>query len=52
MGGIKRMEDRERWLKKERGREIQRKRQSYIKVEIVHMRENVSGKKIEKYSES
>ena len=43
-GWRKRMEDRERSVEKERGREIQRERQSYIKVEIVQMRDTLRAK--------
>ena len=41
------MEDRERSTEKERRREIQRERQSYIKVEIVQMRDTVRAKEID-----
>ena len=41
------MEDRERSMEKDRGREIQSERQSYIKVEIVQMRDTVRAKEID-----
>ena len=46
-GRKKIMEDRERSMEKERGREIQRERQSYIKIEIVQMRYTVRAKEID-----
>ena len=46
-GREKRMEDIERSMEKERGRKIRRERQSYIKVEIVQMRDTVRAKEID-----
>ena len=41
------MEVRERSMEKERRREIQRERQSYIKVEIVKMIDTLRAKEID-----